>query len=279
MTDDQNKYRISRWLAEFSDPAVEQSFQHHIKPIIIKQLRIALIVWGALLLLFVIPDFIILGPTRPFFYLLTYRIVIIAALLILIFTITPATSIFKISYPVTALAVAGFTGFMLFFIYRPDAIYLILVVIVLQLIGLLMFVPIRFIMSFSAALYGVFITILTRYAMGTPADKLIGLFVLLLLPVVLGTATAIRLGILQRREFALLSRTKKMNLELQNALSEIKQLSGLLPICASCKKIRNDRGYWEHIEGYIKEHSEAEFSHGICPDCAKKLYPDIYEDQ
>lgn len=62
--------------------------------------------------------------------------------------------------------------------------------------------------------------------------------------------------------------------ELQSALSEIKQLSGLLPICSSCKKVRNDDGYWEQIEGYIRDHSEVEFSHGICPDCAKKLTPD-----
>ncbi len=63
--------------------------------------------------------------------------------------------------------------------------------------------------------------------------------------------------------------------QLQDALSEVKQLSGLLPICASCKKVRDDNGYWNQIELYIKDHSEAEFSHGICPDCAKKLYPDL----
>ena len=60
--------------------------------------------------------------------------------------------------------------------------------------------------------------------------------------------------------------------ELQKALSEIKTLSGLLPICASCKKIRDDKGYWNQIELYIRDHSEAEFSHGICPPCAQKLY-------
>ncbi len=64
--------------------------------------------------------------------------------------------------------------------------------------------------------------------------------------------------------------------ELKKALEEIKTLSGFLPICASCKKIRDDQGYWKQIEVYISEHSEAEFSHGICPECAEKLYPDIY---
>jgi hypothetical protein len=64
--------------------------------------------------------------------------------------------------------------------------------------------------------------------------------------------------------------------ELQEALKEVKTLSGLLPICASCKNIRDDKGYWAQMEVYISEHSEAKFSHGICPDCAEKLYPDIY---
>ena len=66
--------------------------------------------------------------------------------------------------------------------------------------------------------------------------------------------------------------------ELQRALKNVKTLSGLLPICASCKKIRDDKGYWNQIESYIRDHSQAEFSHGICPECLKKLYPDIYED-
>jgi len=62
---------------------------------------------------------------------------------------------------------------------------------------------------------------------------------------------------------------------LNDAAKEVKKLSGFLPICASCKKIRDDKGYWNQIETYIKEHSEAQFSHSLCPDCAEKLYPDM----
>jgi PAS domain S-box-containing protein len=67
---------------------------------------------------------------------------------------------------------------------------------------------------------------------------------------------------------------EKMIGDLKEALSQVKTLSGFIPICASCKKIRDDKGYWNQIESYIRDHSEAEFSHGICPDCMKKLYPD-----
>jgi len=63
--------------------------------------------------------------------------------------------------------------------------------------------------------------------------------------------------------------------ELREALANVKVLTGLLPICASCKKIRDDKGYWNQIEIYIKEHSEADFSHSICPACATRLYPDM----
>ncbi|MBI9084847.1 MAG: PAS domain-containing protein [Desulfobacterales bacterium] len=68
--------------------------------------------------------------------------------------------------------------------------------------------------------------------------------------------------------------------DLQKALSEVKTLRGFLPICSNCKKIRDDKGYWNQIESYIRDRSDAEFSHGICPECAKKLYPDmnLYEE-
>jgi two-component system, response regulator PdtaR len=67
------------------------------------------------------------------------------------------------------------------------------------------------------------------------------------------------------------------NAELQEALDKVNMLSGLLPICSHCKKIRDDEGYWQQVEVYIRDHSEAEFSHGICPDCMKNFYPDFYK--
>ena len=68
--------------------------------------------------------------------------------------------------------------------------------------------------------------------------------------------------------------TKRMQLN-----EEIKVLRGFLPICASCKKIRDDQGYWNQIESYIRDHSEAQFSHSICPECARKLYPHMFEEE
>ena len=71
---------------------------------------------------------------------------------------------------------------------------------------------------------------------------------------------------------------KQMLIDLQEALSQVKILKGFLPICAKCKAIRNDEGHWQQIESYLRERSEAEFSHGICPVCLKELYPEFCDD-
>ena len=73
---------------------------------------------------------------------------------------------------------------------------------------------------------------------------------------------------------------ERLIIDLENALAEVKTLRGFLPICANCKKIRDDEGYWQRIEKYIEDRSDAQFSHSICPECSKQLYPDldIYSD-
>jgi len=75
------------------------------------------------------------------------------------------------------------------------------------------------------------------------------------------------------RKRAFLERERLVR-DLQEAVAELKTLSGLLPICSNCKKVRDDKGYWTQIEAYIQQRSAARFSHGICPDCMEKLYPD-----
>lgn len=83
------------------------------------------------------------------------------------------------------------------------------------------------------------------------------------------------IDITRRKEIE--SDREKLIKKLQDALDKIKTLRGIIPICASCKKIRDDEGYWNEIESYIKKHSEADFSHGICPECAQKLYGDFMD--
>jgi hypothetical protein len=65
---------------------------------------------------------------------------------------------------------------------------------------------------------------------------------------------------------------------LKRTESEVKRLRGILPICASCKKVRDDKGYWFQVEEYIRDHSEAEFSHSLCPECARKVWPEMPDE-
>ena len=71
---------------------------------------------------------------------------------------------------------------------------------------------------------------------------------------------------------------EQLNGQLEATLKEVKELSGLLPICSSCKKIRDDKGYWNQLEDYFSNRSNVDFSHSICPECAKRLYPEYYEE-
>jgi len=102
---------------------------------------------------------------------------------------------------------------------------------------------------------------------------------LLLLQAFLGVTTLMALtfaAMVEERRRTEASR-EAMVRELQGALEDIKTLRGLLPICASCKKIRNDLGYWEHIEEYVQAHSQATFTHGLCQECVQQLYPQVWK--
>ncbi|MDH4318470.1 MAG: response regulator [Desulfobulbaceae bacterium] len=75
---------------------------------------------------------------------------------------------------------------------------------------------------------------------------------------------------------SILNEREMLIVDLRQSLKQVKILSGLLPICASCKKIRDDKGYWNRLESYLSEHSNVEFSHSVCPDCVEKLYPELH---
>lgn len=91
----------------------------------------------------------------------------------------------------------------------------------------------------------------------------------------LGLYTARRMLLYRRSHFLALEQERDLRAELEEALINLKVLQGMLPICAHCKKVRDDQGYWMQIEQYIRAHSEAEFTHGICPDCIKEHYGDV----
>jgi FixJ family two-component response regulator len=88
-------------------------------------------------------------------------------------------------------------------------------------------------------------------------------------------ARALREWTLLRERQEAVAAQKKLIGELEEALSKVKTLRGLLPICSGCNKIRDDKGYWSQVEGYIQEHTDAQFTHGLCPDCIRKYFPEM----
>jgi hypothetical protein len=106
-------------------------------------------------------------------------------------------------------------------------------------------------------------------------DLRVGLFISFLMPATLAPAGSyLFFRLLERLEQAEASQSALVR-KLQQALDEVRALSGLLPICAACKSVRDDEGYWHSVEHYLSQHSEAELTHGICPPCMVELYPEV----
>jgi hypothetical protein len=94
---------------------------------------------------------------------------------------------------------------------------------------------------------------------------------------IIGVILSWRMSVERRKRYLVLAGLQQANQGLEKALAEIKTLKGIVPICAKCKKIRDDKGYWNQLEEYMRTHLDAEFSHGLCPDCMRELYPEVAE--
>ena len=90
---------------------------------------------------------------------------------------------------------------------------------------------------------------------------------------------ALRLSTSEHKRRQVEQEREKLIDDLRENISNIKTLQGLIPICSSCKKIRDDQGYWHQVEVYVSEHAQADFTHSICQECAHKLYPELYKDR
>jgi hypothetical protein len=107
---------------------------------------------------------------------------------------------------------------------------------------------------------------------------LIGVADALVVSLLVGTGLIALLRFIRDRDRRAKEENAKLVAELQVALAKIKTLHGIIPICAGCKKVREDSGYWKQVELYVSEHSDAEFSHGFCPECVERLYPEVSGD-
>ena len=140
--------------------------------------------------------------------------------------------------------------------------------------------------TFASLFLGFGALLVSYFSLQLPFTEFIGVTVFILSLNVLGLASLRAYNRTTRREYTAVhnlqtTNQEKENLiqELQAALAEVKTLEGLIPICANCHLIRNDGGFWERVEKYIQDRTDARFSHSICPDCLVELYPEIYKKE
>lgn len=203
--------------------------------------------------------------------------IILCGLLSLVISFrTRSPKIFLGTVLLTAAAAAG--GIFYFDLTRPNDYlgHYTIDIIVIVAIYLIAPMPVRWKLACAAVYSGAVLAVYALYK-ETAHRGLYNFNVALSICIAnaMGYFASRDLAIRRRREFHLFHRESEARRQLQHALDNIKTLSGLVPICAACKKIRDDRGYWKHVEAYLAEHSEVAFTHGLCPDCSSSYRAEL----
>jgi len=158
---------------------------------------------------------------------------------------------------------------------RPPDYYTYLLIDLVAIFVVYLYIPNRFLYQlFPVILFNLSEMLIFLYLKGNPGPvSLLAIAVAFLVANVTGLLASHSRHLSNRQLFSSWVAEKKLRQKYEEALGQIKTLSGLLPICSSCKRIRDEQGNWTFLEIYISEHSQAEFTHGLCPDCLHKLYP------
>ncbi|MFD1699913.1 GGDEF domain-containing protein [Halopseudomonas phragmitis] len=214
-TDAALSYRLSTWRGEFVEPEVEQAFRRHIEPSMARHLRVAVLVWAILLLLFGGLDYLDLGWSDGFLILMSTRILQAALLLAFAWRLGQRPELATTGYAVTALEALGFVLFFLIYFARPDIVIWNIGVTLIMLISMFIFIPSRVYPTLLAALFGIAGTLYCLALTGLSTGLLVGVSFILMLPVVVGFVAALRLQLVQRHEFALYTEVAEANRELK----------------------------------------------------------------
>jgi hypothetical protein len=266
------QYALGRNL-EFVSPEREAAYRVSSLPSDVRRAKFMLVLTGIGAILFVSQDVVTFGDTLGLYVGLAIRLAAVALSLLAFYRlrrpIIPAVfDRWMKGYGIVLMVLVLF-GYATRPIPRMAH-----GLIALTVFALGMAVPMRFRHQAAASI------IFFAVAMGTLAWKrpepflLYGTFFVTALSVALSMITSSSMHRAQRESFAAHEEESRLRQDVEAAMAEIKTLRGLLPICASCKNIRRDDGAWSRIEAYVAEHTHAKFTHGICPDCRVKLYPE-----
>ena len=243
-------WAIKPWWGEFRNPVYEQAFLRQHAPLMAAQMQLALLVWALLMLLFAVPDYLALGSSREFYYLLCMRLATCTMLAGLFVAVGFRQSLAVQGRWISLAELIGTSLFMLIYVYRPEIMAWSITVTLLMIIGVLALVPNRLLTAVPVALYMAILTAVVLLWRGAlDATEFIGLLVVFSLPIAIGWTGALRTNVLQRKQFALLQQAQTLNEELAREIEARKRLQDQLQYQAATDALTglNNRHQYEQL--------------------------------
>jgi hypothetical protein len=265
---------ISMW-GRFVSTEMEARFRSHSRPLDARQANIAVGLALGAILPFIPSDYRLLGFSSLFWVFLAMRLSCIVASVTLLVLFHKGISSIWMDRLLAAWCVAGSLGCLAIGYSRP-AMYLVGFVLSSITLSLLLYfvIPLPLATQVAINLFSLsgnaYLLVLRHAELDAVLQRAI--IVNCLLANFMGAMASWHLHRLRRQQFAALQREVGLRKGLEGALSQVKTLQGYLPICSHCKAVRNDEGYWQQVEVYVREHTRAEFTHGICPQCLKEHF-------
>lgn len=219
---------ISFWTAEFKDPAMERAYQNRVLPDTVRFLKICVRLWAALLLVFILPDWVAMGASEGFYVISSIRVINAAALLILASRLDKKPHLASSGVPVTTIAILGYSLFLIYPYYQPDTAAVGFAIILLLLLSTYVFVPNRLMYNNLIALTGVSSVAISTWARGATGVEMTVTLMILCWPAFLGYAASQRINTAARRAFILLTQSEQTNQQLELEIARSKELEAEL---------------------------------------------------
>lgn len=265
--------------SRFADEKLEREFKQWVMPTYRRKALLGVGLISLTWLCFIASDYKLLGTSAEFIELLALRFWQVILGFVVFFIINKSNSEKLYSNLIMLFWISTFTAICIVNLTRPVDFFLHLFVDVMALFLSYILMPNRIIPQIIPAfLYSGFNIWYSLVYMESRSDLAFNGIIIAYVGInIFGAAISWQSGLGRRKRFLTMLELQQTNRDLGKALSEIKTLKGIIPICANCKKIRDDQGYWNQLEQYMAAHFDAEFSHGLCPKCAEELYPEITE--
>ena len=263
------------FLGRFVSPEMEAQFRRYQRPQEIRQLNFALGLTIVGVVPFIPMDYRGFHWTAWFWLLLTMRCSWLVFTVVVLTRCRKEKLVAVADRLLLAWCVVGGTGILVIGYTRPPMLLVGFFLSVLSPLLMTYFVlPLPLSWQFGLCMFGLagdlYLVALRRSILDPSASTAV--VVNFVMANIMGVTVAWYMHRLRRQQFSALQREVGLRRGLEEAMSQVKTLEGYLPICAHCKSVRNDEGYWQQVEVYVREHSKAEFTHGICPDCLKEHF-------